>query len=244
LTTELIYYEENDGLGQSQDEFWSFSIHRIPMGETAMNTKTLKAAERKFLLQYPGGFKHPEMVELGKKHKMERLEALAKESFAKKNFNDPQYILDEAVKLVGRSTMVSMFEKPKFRDYAKAMRAQDKEVITEALLELLHGKEKAGFELFVDQLMKKRLAKWPLATVVQAYYRPQKEVFVKPTTAKLIIEKLELDLEYRPTPTWEFYRKFRQTIKEIKAKSKPNLAPNNPAFCGFLMMSLGDDLDP
>ena len=182
------------------------------------------------------------MIEFGKKHRMEQLEALAKEAFAKNNFNDPRLIVDEAAKFVGRSTMISMFEKPRFRDYAKAMRTKDKEAVSESLFELLHGKEKAGFELFVDQLKKNKLAKWPLATVIQAYYRPQKEVLVKPTSAKLIIEALELDLEYKPIPTWDFYRKFRKNIKEMKARSHPNTAPNNPAFCGFLMMSLGDEL--
>ncbi len=171
---------------------------------------------------------------------MEQFEALAKEAFAKDNFNDPHYVVTETAKLVGRSTMISIFEKPKFRDYTKAMKTKEKEAVSEALFELLHGKERIGFELFVDQLMKNKLAKWSLATVIQAYYRPRKEVFVKPTTAKLIIEKLELDLEYRPTPTWDFYRKFRKNLLEIRAKSNANLAPNNPAFCGFLMMSLGD----
>ena len=35
-----------------------------------MNTKALKAAEKKFMKKYPEGFGHPSMVEFGKKHKM------------------------------------------------------------------------------------------------------------------------------------------------------------------------------
>ncbi len=204
--------------------------------------KTLKEAEKHFLTKYPGGFNHPEMAALGKKHKMEQLEKMAKESFSKKNFDDTDFILSETSKLVSRSTMISMFEKPKFRDMIKGLNKKEKEIFTESLYELLHGKEKVGFELLVSELQKRKLAKWTLATVVQTYYRPQKEVLVKPSTTKLIIEKLDLDLIYRPTPTWDFYRKYRKCIKDLKTKVDKNLTPNNPAFCGFLMMSLGEPL--
>ncbi len=207
-----------------------------------MNMNALKAAEKSFLNKYPGGFRHPDLVDIGKKHKMEQLEKAAKECFAKKNFNNPNNIVSETAKLVNRSTMVSMFEKPKFKSMVTNLTKKDKETITESLYELLHGKEKAGFELFLSELRKRKLAKWTLATVVQTYYRPQKDILVKPTTTKLIIDQLELDLEYKSTPTWGFYSKYRKCINEMKSKIDKGLAPNNPAFCGFLMMSLGEKL--
>lgn len=207
-----------------------------------MNTKALKDAERKILKRYPGGFNHPDMIAIGKKHKMEQLEAIAQESFAMQKFEDPNYIIAELAKLVSRSTMISMFEKPKFRDMTKALGKKDKESLANGLYELLHGKEKVGFELFVAELQKRKLAKWPLASAVQAYYRPQKDLLIKPTTTKLIIEKLELDLEYNSTPSWTFYTQYRKTINAIKSKVNKNLSPNNPAFCGFLMMALEEKL--
>ena len=42
------------------------------MKRSIMNVKKLKQAEKAFFKQYPGGFTHPEMVALGKKHKMEK----------------------------------------------------------------------------------------------------------------------------------------------------------------------------
>jgi hypothetical protein len=203
-----------------------------------VNTKALKEAEATFLKQYPGGFRHPELVELGKKHMMEKLEAFAKEAFSKRAFDNTDAIIDGAVKLVGRSTMVSMFEKPKFRDMLRTLPKQDKKIFAGALRELLHGKEKVGFDILVRELKKRKLAKWSLATAVQSYFRPNKDIFVKPTTTKLVIEKLELDLTYNATPSWEFYRSYRKHILEIRGMVNENLAPNNPAFCGFLMMSL------
>ena len=206
-----------------------------------MNKKVLKTAEQNFLTMYPGGFLHPEMVAVGKKHKMDQLTAFAMEAFAKENFAKPKLVLESAQKLVSRSTLVSMFEKPKFRTFCEELPNKERKALVEGWFELLHGKEKTGFEAALEILGNHKLAKWPLATVVQSYYRPTKEVFIKPTTAKLIVTHLELDMVYKPTPSWDFYRKFRKAIKECKSLTTKELAPNNPAYCGFLMMTLGGE---
>ena len=205
-----------------------------------MNIDILHKAENNFISRYPGGFNNPEMIAIGKKHKMAQMEKLAKESFAEKNFTDPMTIVEDAIKLVSRSSMVSVFEKPRFRDYVKSLNREEKAAFAHAIHELLHGSQKDGFELLQGILTREKLAKWTLMTVIPAYYRPQKEIFIKPTTAKLIINKLGLELEYKPTPSWEFYKEYRTAINELKKNADKSLAPNNPAFCGFLMMSLGD----
>ena len=103
---------------------------------------------------------------------------------------------------------------------------------------MLHGKRKAGFEALIAELNGAGLAKWTLATVFPSYFRPKKEVFIKPTTAKLIVDKLDLNLSYHPKPTWEFYRDFRKAILAARSNVSETLAPNNLAFCGFLMIAL------
>lgn len=203
-----------------------------------MNLDILHKAEDNFFSRYPGGFYNPEMIAIGKKHKVDQMQKQARESFAKGNFSKPGFIVEEAAKLVSRSSMVSVFEKPKFRDYAKSLTPKEKEQFADALYELLHGKQEQGFEQLVELLKKHKLAKWTLVSVFPAYYNLQKEVFVKPTTAKLIVEKLGLDLKYSATPSWAFYKGYRKAVNEMKGKVDKSLAPNNPAFCGFLMMSL------
>ncbi len=203
-----------------------------------MNIDVLHKAENNFFSNYPGGFNNPEMIAIGKKHKMAQMEKLAKESFAKKNFSDPMTIVEDAIKLVSRSSMVSVFEKPRFRDYVKSLNRDEKAAFSHAIYELLHGSQQEGFELLQGILAVEKLAKWTLMTVIPAYYRPQKEVFVKPTTAKLIVARLGLELEYKPTPSWAFYKGYRKAINELKKEVDKSLAPSNPAFCGFLMMSL------
>lgn len=59
-----------------------------------MNLKKLKEAEEAFFNRYPGGFENPEMVEIGKKHKMDKMIAFAQEGFVRRNFKLPDLIVD------------------------------------------------------------------------------------------------------------------------------------------------------
>ena len=204
-----------------------------------MNIKKLKKAEKAFFKEYPGGFNHPEMIALGKKHKMDKMITLTQDSFAKNNFKTPKMIIANMIKVISRSSMVSLFEKPKFRDFANSLYHQDQEVLVKGLQKLLHGKEQQGFEMMLEVLKMGKLAKWSLITICPAYFRPNHEVFVKPTTAKGVIEYFELEsLQYKPSPTWAFYEEYRAIINDMKSKVDPSLSPSNAAFSGFLMTSL------
>ncbi|MCG8415164.1 MAG: hypothetical protein MI746_13170, partial [Pseudomonadales bacterium] len=76
-------------------------------------------------------------------------------------------------------------------------------------------------------------------SVLPVYFRPDDEVFVKPTTAKGVIEHFELEgLVYKPQPSWEFYAAFRDEVLKMKKKVRKSLSPNNAAFTGFLMMAM------
>jgi hypothetical protein len=203
-----------------------------------MNTKKLKLAEKQFMRLYPGGFSHPEMQAIGKKHRMDKMVALAQAEFAKAKFKNSEIVAEAMVKIVSRSSLVSVFEKPRFRDSVRIMSHSEKDILTTGLEEFLHGKRQAGFELMTQSLAQWKLAKWSLLTLIPNYYRPTQEVFVKPTTAKGVIDYFELEgLEYSPKPNWAFYKKFRATVDEMKPLVDPSLSPNNAAFLGFLMMS-------
>ena len=205
-----------------------------------MNLDNLKRAEARFLQQYPDGFLDPEMVKIGKKHKMSKMIDLSQDLFRPENFARPHTIVDNLVKVISRSSMVSMFEKPKFRSFAAALDLLEEELLCRGLEEQLYGDQHQGFEMMLDVLRSRKMAKWTLMSITPVYFKPEIEVFVKPTTAKGIIKQLELDnLVYKPQPSWEFYCVFRDTINELKTKVDPGLSPNNAAFTGFLMMSLG-----
>jgi len=207
-----------------------------------MNIEKLREAESLFLLRYPGGFGGEEMQQVAKRHNVGKLSEYAGQALKRNKFKNQAQVLDDIVRIVTRSSMVSMFEKPKFRDYVNGMSRDDRSALCEGFRRMLHGNSQRGFEEVVDLLADAKLAKWSLLTVCPFYYRPQQDVFVKPTTTKNVIRQFELeDLVYRPRPSWAFYSAYRDVIEQMKAQVDPSLSPNNAAFTGFLMMTTSVD---
>lgn len=170
---------------------------------------------------------------------MDKMMELTQQCFAKKNFRDTSDIIENMIRIISRSSMVSIFEKPKFKDFANSLSPREKNQLVAGLKEQLHGDERKGFEKIVDLLKMGKLAKWSLISICPVYFHPQREVFVKPTTVKGVIAYFELDeLHYRPQPYWEFYERYRDIIQHMKTRVDPSLSPNSAAFSGFLMMSL------
>lgn len=202
-----------------------------------MNIEKLKDAEGIFMMRYPGGFENPEMMEIAKKHKLGVIEKFAKESFTKSSFKNRGDVVESYIKLIAKSTMVSLFEKPKFRDGVHSMTMEEKEELSNGMYELLYGDEKAGFEKVVKVLSYYKLAKWTVVSCLLYYMDPTYQVFVKPTTVKNIIKYFELDeLKYDAKPTYEFYSKLREIINDMKKHVDMSVCPNNAAFTGFMMI--------
>jgi len=204
-----------------------------------MNTAKLKEAEYEFLNRYPGGFNHREMLIISKKHKPEKMKTLAAESFDVESFNDPVLIVENMIKVITRSSMVSVFEKPKFRDYARMISNDEKALLSKGLYEFLYDNQEAGFNMMLDILKMGKLAKWTILTICPVYFKPHREVYIKPTTVKGVIDHFEIrDIAYSPKPTFEFYRSYRDIINQMKKEVDPLLSPDSAAFSGFLMMSI------
>ena len=193
-----------------------------------MNLEKLREAEALFLERYPAGFADEELQPILKKHNVGKLTDTATAALAPDRFRRQGQVLDDIVKIVSRSSMVSMFEKPKFRDYVQGLGRNDRTLLAGGFRNLLHGDQPQGFADIVAALSDGRLAKWSLLTICPFYYRPSEEVFVKPTTTKNAIRQFELEgLTYRPRPSWEFYAAYRDAIDAMKARVHPSLAPNN-----------------
>jgi len=205
-----------------------------------MNLQKLRAAEASFLQRYPGGFSDPELDSIKKKHNIDSLTEFTRQSLTRANFARPEFIAETLVKIVSRSSMVSRFEKPRFRDFVKALNSHERQALSDAYEKRLYGRQKRqGFEQILGMLAHHRLAKWAVISVVPFYFAPTKEAFVKPTTAKGIVRYLEVaELEYKPTPSWEFYRGYVALLDEIKGEVVPTLSPNYAALTGFMMMSV------
>ena len=190
---------------------------------------------------YPAGFDDEAMAEVRKKHNVAKLSEFARQALTKKSFTNTGQVLDDIVKIVTRSSMISMFEKPKFRDFVSGLGTHDRGRLAAGYQRLLHGSQRKGFDEILAVLSDGKLAKWSLMTIVPYHYRPTRDVFVKPTTTKNAIRIFELqDLEYKPRPSWDFYERYRATINDMKQSVHPSLSPNNAAFTGFLMMMTGE----
>ncbi len=204
-----------------------------------MNIEKLKEAESAFLYRYPGGFENPELALIGKKHRLTKRVKQAQEFFAKKNFRNVETICDNMVKVVNASSMVSLFEKPKFRDLVKSLTEKQKKQLSKGLDDFLHGDQEKGFNTMLAILKTYKLTKWSLISIIPNYYHPGDEVLVKPTTAKGVIKNFELEgLIYKPQPSWEFYEQYRATILEMKELVDKSLSPSNAEFSGFLMLTM------
>lgn len=206
------------------------------------DSERLNRAQSNFFLEYPGGFNDPRIQAVVKKHRADKMTAMAREYFSPEACSNALVTADHMVKVVSRSSMVSLFEKPKFRDFVNRLNQDEKAYLVNALSQFLHGRtqaiQQAGFEALTDILRTEKLAKWSLLTIIPAYYWPTKEVFVKPTTAKNILRYFELDNPvYKPAPTWAFYKAYRRLINDGRRRVDKRLAPSNAAFSGFLMMA-------
>jgi len=204
-----------------------------------MNRQKLKKAEQRFLELFPGGFAHPTMKKLGLKHRPEKMTSLAEEAFMQENFQDSAEIVVKMAQLVTRSSMISLFEKPKFKEFALSLSSRDKDILSQGLMNFLYQDEARGFEKMLEVLDLYKLAKWSIITICPFYFRPTKEVFVKPNTTKGIIDYFEIkEIQYHPRPTYQFYQAYRSIINQMKQEVDPSLSPGNAEFCGFLMMAM------
>ncbi len=205
-----------------------------------MNIKRLKDLEERFLSEYKDGFESEDMKKIAKKHNLQKNVNNIHIVCSKDNFKEGLNIYDDIVKVVTKSSLVSVFEKMKFRDLVKELDLIERHMLIDAVYELLHGDEQEGFELMVNLLSPYKLAKWPIITVFRAYYYPQNDILIKPTTVKKIIKYLELeDVVYSPKANYAFYNRYRLYLNELKKHvANETLKPNNPAFSGFLMMTI------
>ena len=203
-----------------------------------MNLDRLEEFEERFFMMYPEGFDSFELVSAKKKHNIEKISKYVRDVLSRENLERGLMAVEDIIKVVSKSSMVSVFEKMKFRDYVRAFDEFQKLELIDAVIENVHGDEEKGFNALVRLLSRYKIAKWPILTVFRCYYNLNYDILVKPTTVKNVIRNLELDISYSPTATYKFYNQYRTLINQMKDHVDPRLSPTNPAFSGFLMMTM------
>jgi hypothetical protein len=205
-----------------------------------MNLRRLKEAEAAFLDHFPEGFADPGLAQIRKRHNVDQVAEFAKANLTELTLSQPQRLADVLAKIVGRSSMVSRFEKAPFREFLDSLSSKGKRQLADAFKKRLLGRRKReGFEEIVELLARYKLGRWSLTSAVPFYFAPRREAFVKPTTAKRIISFLEVDdLHYHARPDWAFYNGYLKLIREIRKLVDPSLTPNNAAITGFLGVTM------
>jgi len=132
-----------------------------------VNVARLREAEAAFLARFPKGFGDPGMEKIRKSHNVDRLAEFTRENIAEATLSRPQQFVDTLLKIVSRSSMVSRFEKPPFRDYLNALDSNAKRQLAEAYRKRLFGRHKReGFEEIVDLFADQKLARRSLVSAL------------------------------------------------------------------------------
>lgn len=205
-----------------------------------MNLHKLKEAEAYFFELYPEGFEDVALFPIIKRHNTAKIGEQVREMFAKEHFTQPDLICENFTKIVSKSTLISLFEKPKVRDMVKSMRMERRDMLSIGLYELLYGDPKEGFETLVEVLSFYSLAKWSIVTLIPYYFYRDKEFFIKPMTTKNIIAFFEIEgLVYKPRPSYAFYVAYKKVLESMRAEVSKKISPNdNAGFTGFLMIAM------
>ena len=117
-----------------------------------MNLDKLKLAEANFLQMFPAGLEDEGLTEVRRRHNFSKMNLLALKVFRKENFFIADNFLKDLVKIIARSSMLSLFEKPKFRDMISSLNSSEKELLTYYYRELFHGDQEKAFDSIVDFL--------------------------------------------------------------------------------------------
>ena len=118
-----------------------------------MNLHKLKEVESTFLMRYPLGFEDPGFAPIKKKHNVDKLISLAQTNLTQLNCHHPHLVAKTLVDTVSRSSMVSRFEKPPFRDFINSLDSYEKETLAFAVEQRLYGNRRKGFDLMVELLI-------------------------------------------------------------------------------------------
>ncbi|WP_321315312.1 hypothetical protein [Halarcobacter sp.] len=203
------------------------------------NIEKLKDLEAEFLESYPKGFNDEEILKIIKRFKSEKFEEEVRTLFEKNNFSNPDIICNNFLKIISKSPLISLFEKPKLRDAINQMGMYEKDMLSISIYDFLYGSKKNAIETMVEILSKYRLAKWTIITLIPYYFYRKKEYFIKPTTTKNILKYFEVEnIIYKPTPTYEFYKEYKKFLNSLKKEASKTLTKDNAGFTGFLKMTL------
>ncbi|TYT24882.1 hypothetical protein FZO89_00515 [Luteimonas viscosa] len=191
---------------------------------------------RKFLRQFPGGFRDPTYLDWERDYKRETHlrwhEALSRDTFRRLLREDQATeVAARAMRVEQRSrhSMLFSFEKMALRDALRS--AEGAHAFAHGLYAYLHGRgsleQRFGqWVAIVDALPRRqtRVLTWPLVTVFGFIAQPTRHMFMKPNTMRAAARAYGYELPYRSRPSWQTYGSllaFTDLVREDLADLRP-----------------------
>ena len=192
---------------------------------------------RKFLKNFPGGFRDATYLEWERDYKVEaheRWESALPEERLRELLREGRHedIATTAVRIEQqtRHSMLFSFEKMALRDAVRTRPAA--KIFAEGLYQYLHGEGELAdrFERWVsaiDSLPRRqtRVLTWPLVTVFGFLAQPETHFFLKPNVTRIAARRYGYPFEYQSRPSWpvyadmlEFARVVRRDLRDLKPR--------------------------
>lgn len=200
---------------------------RRPSPRPQAPRREARAARRKFLTFFPGGFNDETYVDTERSYKWQAhlrwQEQLSETSFRRlvegRQFAE---IAKRATSIESRTNLLFSFEKMALRDAVRTpVGAQS---FATALFDLLHGADplEVRFESWIAAVEKlprrqTRVLTWPLVTVFGFIAQPKIHFFFKPTVTREAARRYGLELNYASKPSWPAYRDLLAFVRRVRA---------------------------
>jgi len=191
---------------------------------------------RKFLQQFPGGFRDPTYLDWERDYKWQTHErwkaALGRAEFerllAEGDFHEAA-ARAVAIEQRSRHAMLFSFEKMALRDALRP--PEGARSFAEGLFAFLHGagSPRQRFARWVERVAllprrQTRVLTWPLATVFGFIAQPKRHIFLKPNTTRAAARAYGYDLHYQSRPSWDTYAdllRFAALVRQDLADLAP-----------------------
>ena len=210
------------------------------------------AARRKFLAQFPGGFRDETYLAWERDYKWDAhrlwLERIGgkRELRAKLDAGLHSQVAADAVRIESGRALLFSFEKMALRD--AVVRSQEGAVLfADGIYDWMHGPggERARFERWLDVVAalprrKTRVATWPVITVFGFIARPRVHCYLKPTATRRAAQQYGFDLRYSSTPSWETYASLLELCGTVRT-DLADLRPRDQIDVQSFLWVLGSD---
>ncbi len=182
-----------------------------------------------FLSKFPDGLNDEMWIELGKKHKPNKIIETINNELSEDNLKemleneDYKTICTLVLKLVKKATVVSVFEKVAFQNFINDETTNKDFAL--AFFDLLYNYNEKSFNEMVSVLAmykqdkNKNACKWPVITFFISYKDPNKFVILKPNTVKQTAKILEFNIEYSSTPNFKTYTNVINMVENYRENS-------------------------